>query len=78
LGLADGILSIQSLEVDQPKDCDILVGKKKVQSFQLQATTGEQLIHLDASVKTAERIRLVINSCYGESEVAAVAELSIR
>lgn len=77
-GLADGILSIHLLEANQPKDCDLLADGEKVQSFQLQATTGEQLIQLDAVFKTAKRIRMEVNSCHGDSRVAAIAELSIR
>lgn len=78
LGLKDGILSIRLLAFDQPKSCEIEADGKTVQSFQLEATTEEQLIQLDSKCKTAKKIKLTVRSCHGASRTAAIAELSIR
>ena len=77
-GLSDGILSIRATDENQPRECEVYADGKKVQSFELRATTEEQLVQLDPKALTAVKIRLEIKSCHGDCVVAAVAELQIK
>jgi hypothetical protein len=77
-GLRDGILSITAGQTDQPRECVIKADGKEIQRFILEPTTDEQLIKLEPAARTASSIRLVVESCHGESRQVAIAELSIR
>jgi hypothetical protein len=78
LGISDGILSIRATDENQPRECEVYADGKKVQSFELRATTEEQLVQLDPKVRTAGKIRLEIKSCHGDGVAVAVAELQIK
>jgi hypothetical protein len=78
LGLSAGILAINAAEENQPRECQVYADGKKIQSFDLPATTDRQLIQLDSEFRTAKKIRLEILSCHGDGAVVAVAELHIR
>jgi hypothetical protein len=78
LGLSDGILSIRAADENQPRECEVYADGKKVQSFELSATTEEQLVQLDPKVLKAGKIRLEIKSCHGDCVAVAVAELQIK
>jgi len=77
-GLTDGILEIQAAQDGQPKQCKLFADGDKVQTFELGATTDKQLIQLDPKVRTAKKIRLEIQSCHGDGDSVALAELQIR
>jgi hypothetical protein len=77
-GLKEGILSVMALPDYQPRLCEIEADGKKIQEFELKPTTKEQLIQLDPAARQAERIRIVVKTCHGSAQRAAIAELSIR
>jgi hypothetical protein len=77
-GLKEGILTVKFLPDHQPRLCEIEADGKKIQELELEATTKEQLIQLDAAARQAKRIRIVVKSCHGSGTRAAIAELSIR
>ena len=77
-GLGDGILSIKATQANQPRECLIEADGKEIQSFVLKSTTDEQLVQLEPAARSAQKIRLVVKSCHGETRTVAISELSIR
>jgi hypothetical protein len=78
LGIKDGVLTIQLLTEDQPRKCELKADGKKVQEFELEQTTLEQVIQLDERARGARLLRLEIQSTHGGTENVAIGELEIK
>ena len=77
LGLEEGVLTVTTRFANQPKDCELYAGRKKVQSFSLEKRGGEQTVKLDDAARDASTLRLVIKSTHGGDEVE-ISELGIK
>jgi hypothetical protein len=77
-GLADGILAVTAMPDHRPERCRVEADGKRVQSFELEPTSKEQLVKLVEEAKTASRLRIVFESRHGDGNRVAVAELSIK
>jgi hypothetical protein len=51
---------------------------KQIQELELKPVASAQMVHLNGGVTGAKRIRLVFNSTYGDGEMVAVGELSLK
>jgi len=71
-------LSIQLLASDQPRKVELKADGKKVQEFELDATTLEQAVQLDAAAQGASVLRLEFKSGQDGAGNVAVAELGVR
>lgn len=77
-GIAEEILTLQTLEIDQPRKCTLYADGKKVQEFELESKAALQMIRLASDVKGAKKIRLTFDSVYGNGDVVSVAELALK
>jgi hypothetical protein len=77
-GIKDGILGIQALSVEQPRQCTLYADGKKIQTFELSSVATEQEVRLDDGVKGARAVRVTFDTVHGAGNVVSVAELSLR
>jgi hypothetical protein len=77
-GVGEGILTIRTLPTEQPRRCTLYADGDKVQEFDLEPAAAQQMVRLDSAVKGAKKIRLVIESSYGDGSVVAVSELGLK
>jgi hypothetical protein len=77
-GIKRGILTVQTLDKDRPKECRLYADGKVVQKFKLQDETGIQKIRVEEAVMAAKKIRLAILSTFGKSSQVSIAELSLE
>ena len=75
LGVEKGTLRLRLASGSRASKVEIFAGDRKVQSVELQATNKFQEIELDAAVKDAPAMRLVVA---GPAETVAISELEIR
>jgi hypothetical protein len=77
-GVGEDILALRTWHSDQPRQCTIYADGKKVQQFELEPKSAEQMIRLDDGVKGAKKIRLTFDTIRGGGDVVAVAELRLK
>jgi hypothetical protein len=77
-GVGEDILAVRTWHSDQPKQCTLYADGKKVQQFELEPKSAEQMIRLDDGVKGAKKVRLTFDAIHGGGDVVAVAELHFK
>lgn len=77
-GIEEGILTVQTMESEQPRHCTLYADGKKLQEFELEARAARQMVRLEGAVKGARSVRLVFDSIHGGGDVVSVAELAIK
>jgi hypothetical protein len=77
-GVADGILTVRTLEDGQPEKCNLIADGKAVQQFDLRAEAAAQMIQLDRGVVGAKEIRLEFTSAHGGAQAVQIAEIELR
>lgn len=78
LGVRDGILTVKTLDSDQPHNCALVVDGKKVQNLEFSEAKGTQLVRLAEPIESAQSVRLVVESSFGDNGAVAISELEIK
>jgi hypothetical protein len=74
-GLEAGEMSVRLADQARPRKIALFEGGRKVQEFELAPTGQEQRFQLDAALKSAESIRVVVEGAGGS---VAISDLEIR
>jgi hypothetical protein len=77
-GVVYGVLTLHTMDVNQPRQCTLFADGEKLQEFELEPKAASQLIRLDDGVRGAKKIRLTFDSTYGDGDVVAIAEMTLK
>jgi len=77
-GLEEGVLSIRTMDSEQPSKCKVSADGKDVQTFDLEPKAAEQVIQVGPALAAAKTIRLTFEPATGGGNVVAVAELEVK
>jgi hypothetical protein len=77
-GIHQGILTIQTVDEDRPRDCELFADGNSIKQFTLEDRAGEQRVQLGKTVQKAVKIRFVVRSSYGKGGSVAIAEFKLE
>ena len=77
-GVADGNLTICTMDSDQPRGCAVYADGKRVEEIELKPVSGRQVIALGQAVRGAKKVRIEFTSAHANASAVAVAELGLN
>ncbi len=77
-GIQRGVLTIQTVDEDRPRECELYADGKLIKQFTLEDRSGEQKVQIAKTQQNSVKMRFVARSSYGEGGNVSIAELKLE